>query len=56
MNIGETSRAIVLGAVPNEQAPPATTDWKTVAFTGAAGAIVIAAFLLAIKHAGRAAR
>jgi hypothetical protein len=47
---------ILLGATPNAPSPPAVTDWHDVALTGTAVAIVITSFLLAIKHAGKAAR
>ena len=50
-------QSILLGAASSNGAlePPEATDWRSVALTGAAAGIVVAAFLLAIKHAGKAA-
>ena len=43
-------------ADPNLSAPPSSIDWKLVAVSGAVSLAVVGLFVLAIEHAGRAAR
>jgi hypothetical protein len=47
---------VLLGATPSAFEPPAVTDWRSVLLTGAAAGVVIASFVLVVKHAGKAAR
>jgi hypothetical protein len=47
---------VLVGATPSQPAPPEVTDWRSVTLTGGAIAVTVAAFFLAIRSAGRAAR
>lgn len=51
----DRATVVLVGAAASE-GPPERTDWRTVLLSGTAIGVTVAAFLLAIKVGGKAAR